>query len=83
MKQMAQKLLLCFNFISAEILLKTLGDSFCAEPHILVDFLQNVVLIKSIKKYLHKSCSAMALKMLVKLNLDVCVQCTCTYLGSL
>ncbi len=82
MKQMAQKLL-CFNNIFAEILLKTLGDSFCAEPHILVDFFQNVVLIKSIKKYLHKSFSAMALKMLVKLNLDVCVQYICNYLDSL
>jgi hypothetical protein len=44
---MAQKMLFCFSYISAEILVLVLGYSFCTEHHILAHFCQNAVAIKA------------------------------------
>ncbi len=64
-------MLFCFANISDEILLHVLGYSFCTEHLILVHFLPNAVAIKSIKIYLRKRCSALALKMLMKLKAEL------------
>jgi hypothetical protein len=42
-KEIAQNMLFSFTNISAEILLHTLGYSFCTESHILVHFLPNTL----------------------------------------
>jgi hypothetical protein len=57
---MTQKMSFCFTNISAKIVLHILGYSFCAECHILLPFLPNVVASKCIKNYPCKSCSALA-----------------------
>jgi hypothetical protein len=49
MKKMAQKIMFCFTSISAEILLQILGYSFNAKRHILVDFCQMKLPLKSSK----------------------------------
>jgi hypothetical protein len=41
-----KKMLSCFNHISAEILLRDLGYSFCTEHHILVHFCQMLLKLK-------------------------------------
>jgi len=52
--------------IFAKISLHILGRSFCRMYHILEHFLPNVVAVKSVKNYLRRSCSAWAIKILMK-----------------
>jgi hypothetical protein len=61
--KMVQKMMFYLANISADSLLHVLGFSFYTEHHFWSIFL-NAVHIKNVKNYLHKSCSALALKML-------------------
>jgi hypothetical protein len=49
LKQMAQKILLCFANISAEILQHILSYTLCAQCHILAHVCQNAVAFKASK----------------------------------
>jgi hypothetical protein len=44
---MALPMLFCFTNISAEVLLRILGYSFCTERHILVHFCQMLLPLKT------------------------------------
>jgi hypothetical protein len=68
MKEMVQKMMLCFTNINAEILLYILGYSFCTEHHVLPHFFKCAIAVKHSKIYLRKSCSALVQKMLIKLT---------------
>jgi hypothetical protein len=63
---MVQKMPLCFTNIHAEIELHILGYSFFYQVPHFCTFLANVVAIKSVKKHLHKSYSALAPTMLAR-----------------
>jgi hypothetical protein len=69
-----------FNKISAKVLLYILGYSFGTERHTLAHFLPNAVAIKSIKNYLRKSCSSLALKSVGKI--DPWCQCHQPFMSS-
>jgi hypothetical protein len=66
---MAQKMLFCFTNISAEILLNSFRLQLLCQAPYFGTFLPNGVVIKFIRNYLRKSCSALELKMLVRLTL--------------
>ncbi len=68
MKEMVQKMIICFTNINAEILLHILGYCFYTEHHILAQFFKCAIAFKHVKIYLRKSCSALVPKMLIKLT---------------
>jgi hypothetical protein len=68
---MAQMMLFCVTNSSAEFLLHILGYNVYTEYHILGHIFPNAVAIKSIGNYMHKSRSALAQIILVKLIVSI------------